>query len=177
MIIVFPMLVSRAVSDNSIPAIAKTIENYILMEAQSMIIDNKGIQKQSRGMFGRLLMAGGRLIMKEDVDLSEAAPPGTGPGSKGKGGVDPTTRQMYDEEQDILDQQWKDLEKEKDKVLRKLQKKKKDDIIKIEEEDLIKPRTIQNRIYTALGWDTKKHELSDDYLILDNLLIKLLKNS
>ena len=121
MIIVFPMLVSRAVSDNSIPAIAKTIENYILMEAQSMIIDNKGIQKQTRSTLGKILRIGGKLIMKEEVDLSEAsAPPGTGPGSKGKGGVDPRTRQMYDQEQDILDKQWEDLDKKEKEVQKKM---------------------------------------------------------
>jgi len=115
MIIVYPMLVSRAVSENSIPGIAKTVENYIMLNMQNEVMMNKGIKQQTRGgTFQRVAKATGKLIFKEGNDLNEAIPPGSGPGSKGK--VDPQTRQMYDEEQDILDAQWKELDRDKEKI-------------------------------------------------------------
>lgn len=121
MIVVYPMLVSRAVSENSIPGIAKAVENYLIIHKQANIINTVNSQKQ-RSVLGRMFSSAGRLMMKEDEDLLEAGPgppPGSGPGSKGKGQVDPRTRQMYDEEQDILDKQWRDLENEKKKVEQK----------------------------------------------------------
>jgi len=122
MIIVYPMLVSRAVSENSIPGIAKTVENYIMVNMQNEVISNKGIKAQTRGgTFKRVARATGKLIFKEgDEILSEAIPPGSGPGSKGKG-VDPQTRQMYDQEQDILDAQWKDLDQKEKEIERKIE--------------------------------------------------------
>jgi len=82
MIIVYPMLVSRAVSENSIPGIAKTVENFIIINRQADIINNVNATKK-RSTIGRLFSIGGRLMMKEDEDLSEAGiPPGTG-GSTG----------------------------------------------------------------------------------------------
>jgi len=119
MIIVYPMLVSRAVSENSIPGIAKTVENFIMVNMQNEVISNKGIKQQTRGTFARAVGVAGKLIFKEGVNLNEAIPPGSGPGSKGKTGVDPKTREMYDQEQDILDKQWKQLH-DKEKEIEKL---------------------------------------------------------
>ncbi|MHA1380168.1 MAG: N-6 DNA methylase [Candidatus Helarchaeota archaeon] len=42
--------------------------------------------------------------------------------------------------------------------------------IVVSEEDVIKPLTIQNRIYKQLGWDTKKWIITDDFEELDNLV-------
>ena len=84
MIIVFPMLVSRAVSENSIPGIAKTIENYIIVNCQDMIINNADIKKQNK-MFGKISYKGGNLFIKESEDLLEAVPPGSSAGTKNKG--------------------------------------------------------------------------------------------
>lgn len=78
MIIVYPMLVSRAVSENSIPGIAKTLENFIIVHYQDKIISNAGMKR-----FGKLSMKGGNLFLKEGEDLSEAGIPGdASPGNK-----------------------------------------------------------------------------------------------
>jgi len=83
MIIVFPMLVSRAVSENAIPGIAKMIENYIIINFQDMIINNTDIKRQSE-IFGKISYSKGNLHIKESEDLLEAGPPGSTPGTKGK---------------------------------------------------------------------------------------------
>ena len=83
MIIVFPMLVSRAVSENSIPGIAKTLENYIIVHKQDMIMSSVNNSPQ-RSTLGILAWAAGGFKLnaskvKEDVDLSEALPSGAQP--------------------------------------------------------------------------------------------------
>ncbi|MFX0090397.1 MAG: class I SAM-dependent DNA methyltransferase [Candidatus Hodarchaeota archaeon] len=40
---------------------------------------------------------------------------------------------------------------------------------------ILKPRTIQNRLYKQLGWDTRRNILKGDYAELDQLLQQLLK--
>lgn len=81
MIIVFPMLVSRAVSENSIPGIAKTLENYIIIHKQDLIINSLNDSPQSR-FFGRMFKSKNGYALKEDIDtvsISEALPPGSTP--------------------------------------------------------------------------------------------------
>ena len=85
MILVYPMLVSKSVSENSIPGIAKTIENYIMINAQDMIVNNKAIKKQTKGIIGTMLRIVGGKLIGESVNLSEGSiPKGSGPGTKGK---------------------------------------------------------------------------------------------
>lgn len=74
MIIVFPILVSRAVSENSIPGIAKTLENYLIVNKQDLIINSMNDSPQSRSI-GRMFRSKKGFAIKEDVDLiSEAIP-------------------------------------------------------------------------------------------------------
>jgi len=42
------------------------------------------------------------------------------------------------------------------------------------DDDIIKPMTIQNRIYSGLGWDTKKDQIKGEYGELDTLVKRLL---
>jgi hypothetical protein len=94
MIIVFPMLVSRAVSENSIPGIAKTLENYIIINKQDLIINSaNAANKKQGGVVGRLIKAGGSLLLGEGEIFDEAGtPPGSGPGTKGKGSPTSSTK-------------------------------------------------------------------------------------
>jgi len=119
MIIVYPMLVSRAVSENSIPGIAKTVENFIMVNIQNEVMSNKGLRQQTKGTFSRIAGAAGKLMFREGVELNEAIPPGSGPGSKSK------SQQMYDEEHDRLNQQWRDLEDKQKDVEKQLDEVKK----------------------------------------------------
>ena len=130
MIIVFPMLVSRAVSENSIPGIAKTIENYIIVNYQDMIINNKDIKKQSK-MFGKISYKGGNLFIKESEDLLEAVPPGSSSGTKGKGTTPSIQKKTSndnvkksDEEKDYYKEKIKQLKSQSDESAKEKLKKK-----------------------------------------------------
>jgi len=137
-IVVYPMLVSRAVSENSIPGIAKTVENFILVKYQEELINNINAAEKSRGgVFSSL----GKLMMNEDENLSEAIPPGTGgpTGSKAER-EDETSKKLKDindKLKDINDKLKKsntsaaDKEKlEKDKQIYQRQRDEKEDEIK-----------------------------------------------
>lgn len=98
MIIVYPLLVSRAVSDTSIPGICKSLENYILINKQDMVIND--VNKIGPGS-GSLRKIGKQLVMREDVGV----PPGSGGGSKTKtAGVPPGSgggsKSKYKEKED-----------------------------------------------------------------------------
>ena len=54
------------------------------------------------------------------------------------------------------------IKSEKEKLLKKGEV--------VSEEDVIRPLTIQNRIYKNLGWDTRKWIITDDFEELDNLV-------
>jgi len=45
MIVIYPMLISQAVSENIIPGISKTIEGYILANAKSAVVDNPDVNR------------------------------------------------------------------------------------------------------------------------------------
>ena len=108
MIIVYPVLVSRAVSEISIPAIAKTLENYIIVHKQDALISSAN-QYKKVGLFGSLRKVGQELMIKENDDISleetTGIPPGSEPGTK-----------MYDEEAKRLSKEWDDLFKKEEEV-------------------------------------------------------------
>lgn len=68
MIAVYPMLVSRAVSENIVPGLAKTIEGYIIVNAKDSIITNPEIKRRLN-----FKIQGGKLIAREGLDLSEGS--------------------------------------------------------------------------------------------------------
>jgi hypothetical protein len=80
MIIVYPMLVSQAVSENAIPGIAKTLESFIIINAQNSIISNAEVRKNTNLNFK---IKQGKLFVKEsedfvnEVDITDIADPGT----------------------------------------------------------------------------------------------------
>jgi hypothetical protein len=116
-IVVYPMLVSRAVSENSIPGIAKTVENFILVKLQEELINNINATEKSRGgVFSSL----GKLMMNEDEDLSEAGgiPPGAGGPTGGK--AERVKQQNID--QKTLKKRLEDSEKKIDDINNKLEK-------------------------------------------------------
>ena len=113
MIIVYPMLVSRAVSENSVPGIAKTIENYIIVHKQDMIINRFNEEsKNRRGLIGRLLKVGPNLVLKEEDGL----PPGATPTGHKKGpqqGQEETEEERLKRKRDELEKRRDYLEKRK----------------------------------------------------------------
>ena len=131
MIIVFPMIVSRAVSENAIPGIAKMLENYIIVNYQDMIINNTDIKKQSE-IFGKISYSKGNLFIKESEDFLEAAPPGSTSGTKDKGkSTKPRSSTKDDSEvtqsdinkEKLRQLQQKEIDNEKEKLDKKLAKK------------------------------------------------------
>jgi len=106
------MLVSRAVSENSIPGIAKTVENYIMVNLQNIVIGNKGM-KSNNSLFKTLKLVSGRLSLKEGeyATISEASFPsgGTATGHK-------TGKQTPDEEIKRLEQEIEKLKQLADRA-------------------------------------------------------------
>lgn len=83
MIIIYPMLTSRAVSENIVPGIAKTIESYIIINAQNSLVSNPALKKQNYNF----KIKGKNLTLKEDVTLTEGVEE-FGGGTKNKRRVD-----------------------------------------------------------------------------------------
>jgi flagellar motor protein MotB len=122
MIIIYPMLVSQAVSENVIPGVAKTLESFIIVNAQNMIINNGELKRKSNMNFK---LKGNKLFMKESID--DIADPGT----KGKGQPDAEKeekqslqKQIQDLEDKLKqknkrDKDWEDLQQQKDKLKQK----------------------------------------------------------
>ena len=82
------------------------------------------------------------------------------------------TRKMESKAVNIV-KKW--IQEEKRRLLTKKrgQESQKNSLNIIKDTDIIKPLTIQNQIYKQLGWNTKNHQLSGDYLKLDKLFGKL----
>lgn len=78
MVIIFPMLVSQAVSENSIPAISKTVEIYIAGNKMGEVINNPNFEKAVNANYK---IKGGKIIATE-----QGGPPGSTGGTKGSGG-------------------------------------------------------------------------------------------
>jgi hypothetical protein len=79
MVLIFPMLVSQAVSENSIPAIAKSLEIYIMGNEMSGILNDPNGQLRKHGY----KLVNGKIV-KEDVSITEqGGPPGSTGGTKG----------------------------------------------------------------------------------------------
>ena len=68
MIIVYPMLVSKAISENIVPGIAKTLESYIIVNAKDTIISNPAVRKEYN-----FKIKGRNLVMKENMNITETA--------------------------------------------------------------------------------------------------------
>jgi len=103
MIIVYPALISRAVSENAVPGICKSLENYIMINQQDILINQVNTQPIGQ-RFGKIRQVGNKLIARESVIIDEqpGVPPGSTPGTKTK----------YDQEQQKLSKEWNDLEKQ-----------------------------------------------------------------
>jgi len=67
MIIMYPMIVSKGVSENIVPGLTKTVEQYIIVNAKDTMLSNPEVMKQVK-----LKIKGGKLFAQESVDLSEA---------------------------------------------------------------------------------------------------------
>lgn len=67
MIIVYPMLVSKAVSENIVPGLTKTIEQFIIVNLKDTILSNPEVKKKLN-----LKLKNGRLMATESVNLAEA---------------------------------------------------------------------------------------------------------
>ena len=109
MIVVYPMMVSQSISENTLPGVAKMLEAYIAIYMQDDVmntINGKkfGLPRSKRDM--RYKIKRGKII-GESIDLSEGQPPegfgwDTDPG-QGKKDID--------DERKRLEKEWKDLEK------------------------------------------------------------------
>lgn len=66
MIVIYPMLISKAVSENIVPGLTKTIEAYIIANAKDIIITNPEVKRNFN-----FKIKGKQIIRREDVDLSE----------------------------------------------------------------------------------------------------------
>ena len=164
MIIVFPMLVSRAVSENSIPGIAKTLENYIIVNYQDMIINNTDIKKQS-SIFGKILYRKGNLLIKEDEDLLEGLPPEADPGTKNK-----KSYKQSDKQSDKTDtDQSKKLDSKE--TLKDKKKKLKDELkdLKTKKEKEEKEKLARNAKSDVRVSDTKSIALDPTYITIDRI--------
>ena len=85
MIVVYPMIVSNAVSENTLPALSKMLEQYILIYMHDDLINflnkNRSLQPTNAQLRYKIK---GKKIVGESIDLSEAewddidADPGTG---------------------------------------------------------------------------------------------------
>ena len=64
MLIIYPMLVSNAVSENIIPGIVKTAEAFIIIDSKNTIIDNSNINRKYK-----IKLKSGRLTMRENASL------------------------------------------------------------------------------------------------------------
>lgn len=108
MIIVFPMLVSRAVSENSIPGISKSLENWLIIHNQDLIINSMNESPQGKRL-GRLFKTKKGFVLKEEFStLSEALPPGAKPSGDKK-----TTTASAPSKKEDPQKQWHDDRKKK----------------------------------------------------------------
>lgn len=83
MITIYPMLISRSVSENIVPGIAKAVESYIIVYSMDDVISNPWAPKN----VNYKIQKSGKIsaTMKEDLDLSEGVqkkPAGAKPGTK-----------------------------------------------------------------------------------------------
>lgn len=66
MIVIYPMLISQAVSENIIPGISKTIEGYILANAKSAVVDNPDVNRNFN-----FKIKNKKLVAYENIKLPE----------------------------------------------------------------------------------------------------------
>ena len=66
MLVIYPMLISNAVSENIIPGIVKTVEGFIVVESKNMIIDNSNVKRRYK-----IKLKSGRLTMRENTSVLE----------------------------------------------------------------------------------------------------------
>lgn len=66
MIVVYPMLVSQAVSENAIPAIAKTLEQYIIIHLNDEVVSSPEVKRNFNFKIEK-----GKFIVKESEYLAE----------------------------------------------------------------------------------------------------------
>jgi len=109
------MLVSKAVSENIVPGIAKALELYILTYSHDQYLQTAG---QSRNV--NFKIKGGKITATEGVDFTEATRPG-GPGTKQP---TPTPPDPNDIEQQKLDWEKEKFEKQQDAERKKAEKEK-----------------------------------------------------
>ena len=68
MLIIYPMLISNAVSENIIPGIVKTAEAFIVVNQKIWIIDNPDVKRKFK-----IKLKSGRLTMQENTSVLEEA--------------------------------------------------------------------------------------------------------
>jgi len=72
MIVIYPMIVSQAVSENAIPAIAKTAELYLVGNKIHDVINDVEVKKFNKIRNLTMKIVGKKIIAKEGVNLLEA---------------------------------------------------------------------------------------------------------
>ena len=71
MIVIYPMIVSQAVSENAIPAIAKTAELYLVSNKVHDIINDVEVKRFNKINKISMKIVGKKIVAKESVDLTE----------------------------------------------------------------------------------------------------------
>ncbi len=165
MILVYPMLVSRAVSENIVPGLAKTIEGYIIVNAKDSIITDVEVKKRYN-----FKIKAGKMIAKESVDLLEGSEEDWGGRTKDKAKEWKSAEQLRDEKNEREEEALK-LKKEKhradmqDRIL-KQQKDKEDKATEKEIEDAKKASVsvkISDNKALSIEPSTIEIEVTDKY--------------
>jgi hypothetical protein len=112
MILVYPMIVSQAVSENIVPGLAKAVESYILIYAKDTIITNPYVQRNFN-----FKIKGGKLYAHENINFTQEGVEDWEKGKKEVPGTDSKEKDRFDK--DSIQQQRLALDKEKEKRRRK----------------------------------------------------------
>ena len=118
MIVIYPMIVSQAVSENAIPAIAKTAELYLVGNKVHDIINDVQVKKFNRMNKLKMKIVGKKIIARESVDLTETVEDdmkATGTGTK---------KTDKEKEKDFEDRMERQRQKEKDEEKREIARSK-----------------------------------------------------